>query len=69
MVKSPIEHKTEGATIFAGGGAAMMKNGGNTENYEIGDRLVDGGRLTFVPGKSRKILHVSRINYSINLGQ
>jgi hypothetical protein len=47
--------------MFAGSGAAMMKNGGNTEKYEIGDRLVDGGRLTFVPGKSRKIQHVSRI--------
>jgi hypothetical protein len=40
----------------------MTKNGGNIENYEIqrGDRQ-DFGRLTFVPGKSRKILCDSRI--------
>jgi hypothetical protein len=38
------------------------ENGGNIENYEIerGDRQ-DGGRLIFAPGKSCKILCISRI--------
>jgi hypothetical protein len=43
----------------------LDENGGNIENYEIerGDRQ-DGGRLTFVPGNTRKILHISRIKVS-----
>ncbi len=49
--------------MFAGGITPCHdENGGYIENYEIerGDRQ-DGGRLTFVPGKSHKILCISRM--------
>ena len=40
----------------------MMKMEGTKKNYEIerGDRR-DGGRLTFVPGNTRKNLRISRM--------
>ena len=62
MPEGAKERKMVGAAMHSWGIAAMMKMGGNKKLWDRtrGDRQ-DGGRLTFVPGDTRKNLRISRI--------